>query len=340
MKKTVCCIIALLLAISLFGCGTEGYTDRVIKGKSAYVTLRMSKVSSSGKPFSGDFFNNVADGCGRLVAKCDKLMSHFGDESQIYALNNTVDMIVSPDDSLVSVLTSAINLSKQTGGAYSPAAGGLEMLWASEGTPDDEEITEALKHTDTDLLRIGKEKITRTDPLCYVDLSGISEGFGAQKLIEYLSAAEVSYGVVSFGDSVGVFGEKSDGEDFKIGIKSPEDPETTLAYLHITSGFVSVYDTSGDSTIIDPTTGHPAKSGTISVTVRSGNGATSDGLSEALMVLGEAGTAELYDAGTLSFEAVLINENGEIILTDGISEEDFELLIDGYTVRKIKREAE
>ena len=76
MKKTVCCIIALLLAISLFGCGTEGYTDRVIKGKSAYVTLRMSKVSSSGKPFSGDFFNNVADGCGRLVAKCDKLMSH------------------------------------------------------------------------------------------------------------------------------------------------------------------------------------------------------------------------------------------------------------------------
>ena len=87
--------------------------------------------------------------------------------------------------------------------------------------------------------------------------------------------------------------------------------------------------------ILDASTGRPADSGVVCAAVVSANGAVSDALSYALVVMGEEKAAELYESGSLSFEAILINEEKEVLVTRGIDKEALEILKKEYTVREI-----
>ena len=68
--------------------------------------------------------------------------------------------------------------------------------------------------------------------------------------------------------------------------------------------------------IINPDTGTPANSGLVSVTIISDESILSDALSTACFVLGKDKTLELYNSKKFSFEAILIEDNGNIITTD------------------------
>ena len=334
MKKTACCVLTIILIICLSACGDASeYTDRVIKGADSYVTLRMSSASLSGERLDDSYFDSVGEGCGRLVSKCDKLFVAEDEGSLVYALNNKVDMIMEADESFCSALSTAVNMATATGGAYSPTMGGVKQLW-KDGEPSAEDVTSALSHTSSELLEVTSDKIHITEEGCKLDLDGIKEGFAAQRLMEYLSAADVRYGIVSAGDSIGVFGDKPDGGKFKIGVPSPEDGDVTAAYYSIAGGFISVCNAEEDA-VIDPADGYPADSGVVTAAVWANNGAVSDALSEAVVILGEAGAFELYLDTSVSFEAILINDAGEVILTPGIAEEDFDLVDSKYTVRYI-----
>ena len=49
--------------------------------------------------------------------------------------------------------------------------------------------------------------------------------------------------------------------------------------------------------------------------------------------MGEEKTMELYRSGSVSFEAVIITEERESVLTDGIADGDFEIEKESYTIR-------
>ncbi len=334
MKKIACCVLAIILVLCISSCaGRSEYTDRVIKGADSYVTLRMSSVSLSGDKLSDTYFDNIGEGCGRLVSKCDKLFVTDDEGSLVYALNNKVDMIMESDESFSSALSTAVNMTSVTNGAYSPTAGALKELWEG-GEPSAEAVASALEHTSPELLEVTPDKIHITDTDCKLNLDGIKEGFAAHRLMEYLSAADVRYGIVSAGDSIGVFGDKPDDGKFKIGVPSPDDGDVTAAYYSITHGFISVCNAEED-TLIDPTDGYPADSGIVQAAVWANNGAVSDALSEAVVILGEEGTFDLYRNTSVSFEAILINDKNEVILTPGIAEEDVDVIDHSYTVRLI-----
>ena len=64
-------------------------------------------------------------------------------------------------------------------------------------------------------------------------------------------------------------------------------------------------------------TGYPSGSGLISVTIVCRDGMTADALSTALFVLGEDKAVEYWrDYG--GFEAVLITEDGRMLVTEGL----------------------
>ena len=91
----------------------------------------------------------------------------------------------------------------------------------------------------------------------------------------------------------------------------------------VTSGTYERYFTGDDGTayghIFDPTTGYPARSGLASVTVIAPEGRLCDALSTALFVMGPEKAAEFWRKD-LSFDMLLVTEDGEIILTEGIAE--------------------
>ena len=71
--------------------------------------------------------------------------------------------------------------------------------------------------------------------------------------------------------------------------------------------------------ILDPETGYPAKSGLLSVTIICPQGRMGDALSTALFVMGPQ-KAEEYWRENGDFEMILVTEEGEILITEGVAD--------------------
>ena len=82
-------------------------------------------------------------------------------------------------------------------------------------------------------------------------------------------------------------------------------------------------------------TGYPAESGLISVTIvasseQKGNGTMCDALSTALFVMGEERALEFWRSGEYAFDAVLVTEDGRVVVTAGLADRFAEAEGSGY----------
>lgn len=339
--KALSCAVALIFVLSSCGKEAEQYEDRVIYGMDSYVTIRLPKGAAD-----SETLDEIEKTCARIIEKNEKLMSSHKEDAVVYGLNRDVDSIVGANEALVSVMESALQIEELTDGAFSPTLGALTELWNVTGggpVPDDYDILEALGHISSDALNVNGENISfDSNDGCRIDLGAIGKGYTAQELVEYLSTTDVPYGIVSVGGNVGVFGSKNSGEKYKVGISDPDDKSSAVGYIYMDSGFLSV---SGDYEryfeqdgkryhhIIDPATGRPAESGLRSAAALVPDGANADALSTAIFVMGADRALELYKSGRVRFEAVLITSDGEIILTDGLKNGEFELNSKKYSVK-------
>ncbi len=335
LSAALASIIALSSLLSLSGCGASEYRDFNFFAMDTYITLRLAAKDENGKTLSDEYLTTVADECADILAQIEGTLSAHSKNSDVYALNSGVDVMITADEMLVSLLDTADTISSLTGGAYDYTLGAVTELWnPKEGVvPSPEQILAALEHTGSGKLLIKDRTIRKLDPDTKIDFGGIGKGVAAQALLEYLYTTDVEYGLVSLGGNIGVYGEKPEYGSYKIGIRDPDNAEGVIGYMYMKSGFLSV---SGDYEryfeedgvryhhIIDPSTGYPADSGVRSVAVHTANGASADALSTALFVLGVDKSLELYNEGSLKFEAVFVTDDGEIILTPGITEEMFE----------------
>lgn len=157
------------------------------------------------------------------------------------------------------------------------------------------------------------------------DLGGIAKGAAAQRVIEILRGAGATSALVNFGQSsIGALGTPRGQGAWQVGIRRPGQPPGRICgALRLTGGFVS---TSGDyeetsaraNHILDPRTGRPADSGVRSATVVCADGARSEALSTALIVLGVAAGLGLQRA-IGGFDAVLIDRDGGLHYTAGLA---------------------
>jgi len=343
LRQLLSVLLAAWMLFGLVSCGqtTESvYADSVFTGMDTAITLRLARDG-----VDNAVLGNAAAEAERIVARLEKILSCHDETSELYALNQNIHLLIEADETLLSVLDTASTICVLTGGAYDPTIGALTDLWnVSHGgpVPKEDAIAEALLHRGTDKLVIDGSSVTKTDPLLQIDLGGVGKGYALQEVLSYLSGTGISYGLVSMGGNIGVFGEKPDGTPYQIGIKDPHDTATIVGYLYIPSGFVSV---SGDYErffrqdgvvyhhILDPETGYPADTGISSVAVHTMNGASADALSTALFVMGLEESMALYDSGKIQFEAVFITADNRIIATPGLLEDGrFELTSREYTM--------
>ena len=152
-----------------------------------------------------------------------------------------------------------------------------------------------------------------------------------------MKKAGCNAGVLSLGGNVVVWGEKPDGGDFTVAVKSPLNADFASEYLGtircrdvsvVTSGtYERFFEYEGERYhhIIDPSTGYPAETDVLSATVVSKDGAYADALATAFVVLGyekssayiEAAIEKGYIEG-----AVLVNTRCRVSVFGDI---DFEL---------------
>lgn len=322
-------IFAFLSALSLLlsGCvfEREEYRDTVFFAMDTYITVRLACAGVSNRRL-----DETAAECERIVRELEDVLSAHDPDSELYALNHSDTEFTEISDTLERVLLTAYAVSDRTAGAFDFTAGGLSELWnIKDGgpVPLQAEINAKLSHVGYDRITVDDRRNTvmRSDPETVIDLGGIGKGAAADALVQYLETTDISYGLVSVGGTIGVFGDKPDGTPYKIGIRDPDDPDGVLTYLHISDGFVAV---SGDYEryfeengvryhhIFDPTTGYPADSGLRETAVYCTDGAAADALSTALFVMGPEASLALYETG--GFEAVLVSSDGTVTATRGL----------------------
>ncbi len=243
------------------------------------------------------------------------------------------------DEMLGEAVKKGLLLYEKSGGALDLTLRPVLDIWGIEektaeefSVPSAEELAEAKKKCGMDAIKVSEKGISRSADV-KLDLGAIGKGYALDVVYNQMnigSAGIVSGGVVAVGGSVMVFGSKSDGSDFRIGIRDPEGlPDDILGYVTFPSGIRKMcISTSGGYEkyiekdgvryhhIIDPKTLYPADSGLRSVTVVCEDGLISDGLSTACFILGEEKAVKLL--AEYSAEGIFIREDGSVFSTPGI----------------------
>jgi FAD:protein FMN transferase len=202
---------------------------------------------------------------------------------------------------LFDLLSLAARLHEATDGAFDVTAGPLIRCWgflAREGAlPDPAALAEA--RTRVGMRHVSLDPEERTvffqRPGIEINLGAIGKGYALRRLLALLQRYEVDAALLHSGAStIAAFGERPDGEPWRVGMLDPEDGARRLGVLAMREGALAtsgqleqsfVHEGRRFGHILDPRSGEPA-SGVICVWVQAADPAEADALSTALFVLG------------------------------------------------------
>lgn len=272
---------------------------------------------------------NLQEKVKRRVEELEGEFSTTQENSDIFHLNQEKTAELS--DGTRYLMQEALALGAETDGALDISIYPVVQSWGfttgNYRVPSESERESLLKSVDYRL--VGLEADTASiEPGMMVDLGGVGKGFTGDEVVKTMKEDGVTSALFSLGGNIQTIGTKPDGEKWYVGIKDPESD----GYLGgvrvqdeavITSGGYERYFTDDDGTIywhiMDPSTGTPAHSGLISVTIIGPCGLRCDGLSTALFVMGREKAAAHW-AAHQDYEAVLVDESGTIWLTPGLKD--------------------
>jgi len=274
--------------------------------------------------------------------------------SQIDAINESAGVkAVVVNENIYQLIKEGYNYSSTNKG-YDITIGPLTSLWRigfpDARKPSQSEINNALPLIDYKQIEFNDKdhSIFLKKKGIQLDMGSITKGFVAMKMVDYLKSQGVTTAIVNLGSSsIYVMGHSPRGanEDWKIGIKDPNDPEKSelgiiqAANEHInTSGIYERYlDVNGHkySHILNPKTGYPFDNDIASVTlVIDGEDATNgDGLSTMIYAMGTKKGYE-YISGMKNVQAVFIDKNNKVYITPGLKDK-FNLTNKSYTIANI-----
>lgn len=266
----------------------------------------------------------------RACARYDALFDLYDSESDIARINAAAGAPTTVDPATADIIKQALTYCEEADGRFDITIGAVSTLWDfEEGVrPADSEIARALPHVDWTCVQVDETDtsaptVTLTDPAAKLDLGGIAKGYIADKLCELLrDETDATAAAISLGSNIAYLGEKPDGAAWETGIRDPNDPGgsravdtvSTRACSLVTSGLYERTFTLDDVTywhILDPATGMPVATDTVSVTVVSPSSTRADALSTVLFIAGSEEGARLVDTYD-DTAAYFITTSGEI----------------------------
>lgn len=210
-----------------------------------------------------------------------------------------------------AVLQAALQVARDSGGAYDPSAGPLVDLWgfgpapARRAPPSPDDVQAARARCGWARIEIDAAGRRAWQPGgVALDFCAIAKGFAVDAVARYLCEQGLEHHLTEIGGELRGHGVKPDGMPWWVALEAPpgagsDDAQQTLVALHglsvATSGdYRRYFDSDGRryAHTIDPRTGYPASHALASVTVIHPQCMLADALSTALTVLGpDAGMA-------------------------------------------------
>lgn len=269
------------------------------------------------------------------MERWEQVFSESRADSEIMLINRMAGsspVRVSPE--VLKVTRAALEFSRKSGGAFDPTWAALARDprgWRinpdNPRVPLDEDLRRILPRVDYRKVEIneGESQIFLREAGMALGLGGIAKGYIVDRAVSVLRSGGARSGIVNAGGDLRVFGKPWAGPAWRIGVRDPLHPDRILARLSVSDGAVT---TSGNYEravvvngvryhhIFDPHTGMPSR-GMAGVTLVAPEAITADALATAVFVLGMKKGEDLL-RGFPGAEAILINEQGERLVTNGL----------------------
>ncbi len=292
--------VFLLFAMALCGCSKP----RMLEAHG----------ETMGTDYSVKVVGSFPGGEPALKEQVDALLKHYNDEISTYDSNSALSKFnqqqstapypISQD--MADILIEALRIGQKTDGLLDVTAGPLVNLWGfgpdkrPVKIPTVEQIAQARLRVGIKNLHVevssDHASVRKDLPDIYVDLSTFGEGFGVDKIAEFLEARGIQNYLVDIAGASRSRGMNNKGEPWRLGIQKPTDKYMEAQAVIIpngrgvsTSGSYRNYyelDNHRYSHIIDPGTGAPITHRMVSATVIAQTALEADGWDTALMVMG------------------------------------------------------
>lgn len=280
------------------------------------------------------------------IKEMEQLLSTNEKDSDVYRINHAKGEPTKVDDRTFDLMKQALEMSKESDGKFDISVGAVSNLWqiGSENArvPSDDEIKKALPMINYhDIILNDSDKTVQIKENMILELGGISKGFIADRVKEFLASKGVTTAIINLGGNVVVMGTSPNNvEGWKVGIQDPEKVRgVTVGFVYqedssiVTSGIYERYleeDGKRYHHILDPKTGYPIDNHISGVTVFTKTSTQGDGLSTSLFLLGIDKGLELVNQ-TEGVEAIFIDKGHGIHLSDGLKD-SFELTHGDYHI--------
>lgn len=275
------------------------------------------------------FARSAIDGCLEEIARLEKIFSLYVADSSIVQLNARGELHA-PAQEFVELLSFALALSAESGGAFDPTVQSLYRLYAEHfavpaaaaSGPSPEAVERALQLVDYTAVEVQTDRIRLRRPGMAITLNGLAQGYITDRVADRLRAAGFNDVLIDLGEARAL-GRRADGKAWHAAVQDPRDPSRMLFELPLGSdpGEISALATSaGEGTrfgadprihhIFDPHTGRSANH-YLSVSVAAPRATLADGLSTALSVTPPADAEKLLDAYP-SVRAYMLASDGRL----------------------------
>ena len=323
-------LAGIVCVLALAACAPLRQRDApvVLHGPTMGTTWTVKLVVPAGRD-TGELQRVVQEEVDRVVAQ----MSTYEADSDLSRYNRAPAgtwQALPPE--FFGVLAYALDLARDTGGAYDPTVGPLVNAWGfgpgahAHRVPSDADI-------DAARARVGWQRV-KLDPATrrvfqpggsYIDLSSVAKGFGTDQVARRLEREGVTDFLIDISGELRAHGRRPDGGDWQVGIEKPGAATGAAESVDEIARVVTLRDraiaTSGDyrhffedggrfySHHIDPRSGRPVEHRIASVTTIADDCMHADSIGTALMVLGpERGMAWARERG---LAVLMILHDGE-----------------------------
>ena len=245
------------------------------------------------------------------LQKVDNSLSPFNEHSVITAINQNQD--VKPDEMFLTVFNKAMEISRETGGAFDITVAPLVNAWGfgfkNGSQPDRQQVNSLRRLIGYEKVTLKDDRIVKQSPDIMLDCSAIAKGYGSEVVARFLQQQGVKNFMVEIGGEVVTSGVNPQRLPWRIGVTKPTDDTLSIkgeiqSVLNVTDlamatsgNYRNFYYKGGKkyAHTIDPKTGYPVQHSLLSATVLAKDCATADAYATSFMVLGIDGAKKVLE---------------------------------------------
>jgi FAD:protein FMN transferase len=256
--------------------------------------------------------------------------SRYRESSVVSEINRNAGRTpVAVDEETDTLVESALDLARLTGGRFDPTVGALRRAWdfKTGRIPSSREISALLPLVDAAAVSRRNRTVFLRREGMEIDLGGVGKEYAVDRVADLLRSEGIRMAIVNFAGDVRTLGSRGDGRPWSVGVLHPRDRGCCRFAVRVLSA--AGVATSGDYErcfvkdgvryhhLLDATTGWPAR-GVASVTVIAVSASRAGRFATAAFLLGPRHGLALLEQEK-GVEGALITEDGSILATTGMA---------------------